>query len=462
MSERPRVLVELGVELDRAARQTLRGDGHTTARSTKGRRGWRLRAVTVVVLLLLGGAAAAVASGLISIGAPAQPTPTLSNADTGLGALKSGSVKVLPIATADPQGGPPWGLRVLTTTRGEGCVQVGRLVEGKLVALGQNGAFNDDGQAHPLPLSTAINSFSCTPLDAKGREFDSVTMLGQSASAAWWFRSTGCVPTGAPQATSRAHPACSQRDERNVYYGLLGPDATSISYDLGGRHHTQPTVGSQGAYLIVTASDHQHIPSSGGGIADDVPVYSPLTSINYRTGATCHLLTARRWIEGSRACAPAMAQPVGYAPVSAPTHAQIATTIHATIGRDRLGSQDIVVSFKSRIAITTVRGYYELEWHRPGTPPTVEGFTQMGVGPIRNDRADVDLGLAGTGSNIAVGQTVTGTILPPFGPGVPARARLAPGTTSGMVILRYSTGPSPDGAQPTANIPVGPFAITIP
>jgi len=351
---------------------------------------------------------------------------------------------------------------MLTTTRGEGCVQVGRLVDGKLVALGQDGAFNDHGQAHALPLSTAVNSFSCTPLDAKGREFDSVTMLGQSASAAWWFRSTSCVPTGTPQATSHAHPACSQRDERNVYYGLLGPAATSITYDLDGRHHTQPTVGSQGAYLIVTASDHQRIPGSGGGIADDVPVYSPIMSISYRTGATCHLLTAHRWIEGSHACSPALVQPVGYAPVSAPTRGQIATTVHARVGRDRLGSQDIVVSFKSRIAITTVRGYYELEWHRPGTPPQVEGFTQMDVGPIKDDRADVDLGLAGTGSNIAVDQTVTGTILAPFGPGVPARGRLSPGTTRGTVTLRYSTGPSLDGAQPTANVPVGTFAITVP
>ena len=269
MNERPRVLVELGEELDRVAREALPSESTTATRTAAIRRRWRWRAVPVVLLVALGGAAAALASGLISLGAPAKPTPVLSNPRAGLGALTPGTVTLLPIATPDTQGGPPWGLRVLSTTRGAGCVQVARLVDGKLVALGQDGAFSDDGRAHALPLSTATNSFSCTPLDGKGQFFNSVTMVGQTASAAWWFRATSCVPTGTPRAANPAHPACPQKDERNLYYGLLGPDAKSITYTLSGQTHTQATVGPQGAYLIVTASDHQRIPGSGGGIAGD-------------------------------------------------------------------------------------------------------------------------------------------------------------------------------------------------
>ena len=234
-----------------------------------------------------------------------KPTPVFSSARSGLGALIPGTVKLLSVATADPGGGPAWGLRVLSTTRGAGCVQVGRLVDGKLVALGEDGAFGNDGRAHALPTSVAINSFSCALLDSQGQFFTSVTMLGQTASAAWWYRSTSCVPTGTPRARSSTHPACPLGDERDVYYGLLGPQATSITYTVAGQRHTQATVGPDGAYLIVTdVSAHQRIPGAGGGTADDVPVFSPITSIQYRNGATCHLLTAHKWIVGFHACAP--------------------------------------------------------------------------------------------------------------------------------------------------------------
>lgn len=466
MSDCPRVLDELGAELGRAARRTLSA-GAETAAGRPRRRWWRLRAAPVVLLLVLGGAAAALAGGLISIGAPAAPTPVLSNADRGLGTVTPGSVRLLQVAVADPQGGSPWGLRVLTTTRGAGCVQIGRLVDDKLVALGQDGAFDNDGQAHPLPLSTAVNSFNCTPLDAKGRQFDSVTMVGQSASAAWWFRSTGCVPSGTPQTTSRVHPACSQHDERDVYFGLLGPDAESITYKLAGQIHTQPAVGPEGAYLIVTASDHQRIPGSGGGIADDVPAYSPIVSINYRNGATCHLLTWHSWIPGARACSPPLPEPVGYAPVSVPTHAEIASPVHAALGRSPIGGRAIVVTFKSRIAITNVRGYYELQWRTPAMLPKAYGFSQMSPEQTRLgrgfSRAGITLGLEGSGVDIAAGQTVTGMILSPIGLRAPAAIRLSAGTTiHGTAILRYSTGPSLDGEQPTAEIPVGSFAFTMP
>ena len=205
MSDRPRVLVELGAELDRVARETLSSDATSRQRSVARRHWWRWRAAPVLLAVLLGGAAVAFASGLFSFGAPVAATPVFSDAQVGLGAVVPGSVRLLAIATPDPQGGPAWGLRVLSTTRGAGCVQVGRLVDGKLVALGQDGAFDNDGRAHALPVSAAINTFSCTLLDTKGQFVNSVTAVGQTASAAWWLRSTNCVPTGTPQPLSLIH-----------------------------------------------------------------------------------------------------------------------------------------------------------------------------------------------------------------------------------------------------------------
>lgn len=263
MSDRPRVLVELGAELDRVARETLSSDATSRQRSVARRHWWRWRAAPVLLAVLLGGAAVAFASGLFSFGAPVAATPVFSDAQVGLGAVVPGSVRLLAIATPDPQGGPAWGLRVLSTTRGAGCVQVGRLVDGKLVALGQDGAFDNDGRAHALPVSAAINTFSCTLLDTKGQFVNSVTAVGQTASAAWWLRSTNCVPTGTPQPTNRAHPACPLAQERDVYYGLLGPDARSITYTLDGKRHTHATVGPEGAYVIVVDAPSAHQPLDG-------------------------------------------------------------------------------------------------------------------------------------------------------------------------------------------------------
>jgi hypothetical protein len=63
-----------------------------------------------------------------------------ANPRAGLGKATAGTVHLLPTSTPDPRGGLPWGMRVLSTTRGAGCIQVGRLLDGELVAIGQDGA----------------------------------------------------------------------------------------------------------------------------------------------------------------------------------------------------------------------------------------------------------------------------------------------------------------------------------
>ncbi len=479
------ILEEIGAEIERIVRAE-ESPPPARARARRKRARWRrARPLSVIVALALGCTGAAFASGLLSFGAPVSSTHVFSSAQVGLGALTPGSEKLLAIATPDPQGGPPWGLRELTTTRGAGCVQVGRLVDGSLVALGQDGAFGNDDLAHQVPASAGINSFSCALLDSKGQLFHSVTFIGQTASAAWWFRSTRCVPTGTPQPTSAAHPACPLRDERDVYYGLLGPDAKSITFTVGGRRRTQATVGAQGAYLIVTdAAARQQIPGAGGATSDDVPVFSAITSIEYRNGATCNLLTAHRWLVGFRACSPSLDLPVGYARPLAPTEAQIAAPVHTTLLRTaarvahlrvspRAGpsstrlirvaaGQEIVVSFKSRISIDSLRAQYSMEYRRAGAPAQAEAFATMRPQTVAPRSGEGVIGIDGMGSDVAAGETVTGRIAGAIGPGVAPWARLGPGLIRGKVILDYATAPELDESFPSTKLSVGSFAVEVP
>jgi hypothetical protein len=412
---------------------------------------WRRAPLVAIAvgLVLVGGAFGA---GLIRLGAPAKTTPIFSNPRAELGALTPGTVRVLPIATPDPAGGPPWGLRVLSTTRGVGCIQVGRLVDGRLGALGQDDAFGNDGRFHELPVSSSFAFFACAALDGNGRIFNNVTEDDLPASA--WRGSggvsKGCVPATASPAERgsditaaerhagvRPPPVCPQGDERDLYYGLLGPDAMSITSTLAGHRHTLATVGSEGAYLIVTrAPVHQLLDFADAGTADVVPVDGPITEIHYRDGATCHL-TSRSWIGGASACTPELQVPVGYAPVKhAPTRAQVATPLHVRLVRARAGRYELAVSFTSRVALTEDRSNYSLKWHEPRMPPQVNGY--------ESTRAD-----------IAAGQTVTMRI-GQIGP------RLHAGLTSGTLTLVYATGPALLEGPGTVYIPVGSFSVHVP
>jgi hypothetical protein len=435
------------------------GEAHARARRRwPGLRASRWRVLPVMLALVLIGAAVAFASGLISFGAPAASVPVFANPRAGLGRIAPGTVRLLPLSVPDPHGGLPWGMRVLSTTRGVGCLQVGRLLDGRLVALGQDGAFGNDGRAHELPLSTNVERLNCSFVDGHGRIFDSVTIKSQAASAA---PGVYCEPPGTYAPSHRAaFSTCALADERNLYYGMLGPDATSLTYSAGGKSHTVTTVGGDGAYLIVTPGTTHRYSGAAGRLEraglyafDDVPVYSPITAIHYRGGATCHLVTAERWIYGPRACSSPLPEPFGWVQAGVPTHAQLATPIHTTLIRDAEGRRAIRVHFSSRVAISSLRGEYQLEWHDSGMAS--QGYASQ---TIDDEGASASYGgLIPQGRNIAAGQTLTATIdQGPLGPPLP------PGITTGSVTLDYATGPLIQAEEDTTEIPVGTFEIRVP
>jgi hypothetical protein len=194
-------------------------------------------------------------------------------------------------------------------------------------------------------------------------------------------------------------------DERNLYFGLLGPDATSVTYVLEGQRHTLATSGPEGAYLIVTRSTPGQL-LTGVGAGGVVPVDGPITEIHYRDGATCHL-TSRSWIGGAYACTPSMPVPVGYVAPQALsyTHPQVEAPLKVKLIRTRHGRYELRLTFKSRVALTNAQSGYDFIWYVPGALHENHGGYR-------------------TESDIAAGQTVSTTTCP-----------LPPGVIHGTVSL---------------------------
>ena len=160
----------------------------------------------------------------------------------------SGWGKLLGVRAADPAGGPDWALRLAKTSRGLGCVQLGRLVDGKLGVLGRDNAFANDGRFHERGAQI-VGQTDCQQPDAAGHTFIAMSYVGLPDSG----DATACA--------ARAHqtdlrPVCPRGSLRTVYYGLLGPHARAVTYlDPTGAVVRQRVGAPEGAYLVVQRTD---------------------------------------------------------------------------------------------------------------------------------------------------------------------------------------------------------------
>lgn len=196
----------------------------------------------------------------------------------------------------DPIGGPAWGLRTIRTRNGKTCVQAGRTESGAIGAIGLDGAYHDDMRFHPFALEPS-GSLDCVPDDARGHAFINIDAVntGASATEQTCLRNDDALP--------REH--CPTAALRDLYYGLLGPDATSITYlTAHGRHAIERTRGPDGAYLVVrtlaagpcTRARMQHAramsscdyDSQGVGI-DPALRAGDILEVSYRDGHECRL-----------------------------------------------------------------------------------------------------------------------------------------------------------------------------
>jgi hypothetical protein len=254
------------------------------------------RPVAVVLACLLVTGSALAATGALRTGEPVGATVgAIPDADEGV--TLPGSAHLLGLRVADPDGGPPWGLRVLRTTRGLMCLQVGRILDGRIGVLGQDGAFDNDGAFHPLSVNF-LDGSGCGTEDARGDAFVNEQQHGTPASALTDDRrhvSGGCYTANPP---SRS---CPRSDLRDVYFGLLGPAAASITHlTPTGAIATTPTAGRDGAYLIVLPHTAMHCgayqPFCGGSqrYSTGGPELEPsdvIRAVSYRGAPSCELPT---------------------------------------------------------------------------------------------------------------------------------------------------------------------------
>jgi hypothetical protein len=161
-------------------------------------------------------------------------------ATAGEGIPVAGGARLLPLRAPDPAGGLPWGMRIIHTTRGLVCVQVGRVYDDQLGQLGVDGAFHNDGRFHPLPTDALPDVLA----NAGG------WMAGNCAGPGEIYAGDS-VGLELSAATSPRPGAGVSADRREISFGLLGVHAVSVTYREGSQTHTQPVLPGLGAYLIV-------------------------------------------------------------------------------------------------------------------------------------------------------------------------------------------------------------------
>jgi hypothetical protein len=360
-------------------------------------------------------------------------------------------------------------MRLIRTSRGMLCVQVGRIAFGTIGALGRDGAFDNDGRFHPFSVNYEQTlGPSCVTPDAHGNGFLNVASFGVPSSLSY-------------RAGRNQGPAPELRD---VYYGLLGPEATSITYEsASGRPVTIPTVGDDGAYLLVFpyagGRAHPGVRFGGGGTGfsyNSGLFPGAIRAVHYRDARSCTLPAPTRSNQN------ASCRPVGYVSPSRslPSAAAVASPVRVEFefskfycwqlprgdvvvpcpGRIPPGFQRIpaqpsvlaVISFVSRVAITNGQRYYYIQTTAPPTPDP-----RYANGGQCHGRELSGSNFLQTSSDYRAGQVVTDYDLENLACGGPVH---------GNVQLVSTNRPTPPGSTPPGAgqsvREVGHFSFTVP
>lgn len=274
--------------LEAAHRRLSAGDSAGAEPSGSPRRDVRVRARRLRVALIALGCLLATTtialatSGVIFTGAPVRPEGRLSPT-AGEGVPAAGASQLLSLRVPDPEGGLPWGMRLVHTTRGELCVQIGRVQNGQLGELGIDGVFHDDGRFHPLPTDVLPETSRIG--ESTKNEEATETVSCALASQVFDGEHIGVDRSGG---AANGRPAAKPKSElRDIYYGILGRHALSIRYKAGSRESTYSVLTPVGAYLIVRRTSPRQQAGYGDeglGSEDELAPSPPLTAITYRLG----------------------------------------------------------------------------------------------------------------------------------------------------------------------------------
>jgi len=350
---RPTPFERLGDELEAAAQRQARA-----ASPPRGGRPRRVRTLAALVAALVLGAVAAAwaASSLLSSGDPVpyeRGAPVWGRAQ---GAPVPGSVRMLTDDVADPDGGPPWGMRYWQTDRGFGCLQVGRMDGGRLGQI--------TGKVfHELRVGVTGGRAlgGCYLLDGSGHAFVALHLDtlagGQPEPCPPGLRTDAVLNSG-------SGPVRCRRGTRTLDFGLLGPNAESYTYRTAGRSPTATPLGAVGGYLVVqrrlrpvirTFGFHHRDPRLDlRGPAEPAIALTPasqtFTRIAYRDGRCAVRVTSSPY-GACRALA-------GYTPIPQPRIDDVRAPIRAFAAPDGRG---IRVRFRAPQTVVDGRSGYAIE-----------------------------------------------------------------------------------------------------
>jgi hypothetical protein len=417
----------LGRELQAAAVRQVAAEPAVSAPRHPRWRG-RTLAATVLAAITVTGAASWAATSLLSSGSPVPFQRGAPIAGQAHGAPIAGTVKLLTDDVADPDGGPPWGLRYWETDRKYACVQVGRVDRGTLGQV-QGKVF------HELRLGVTRGILGgCFALDGGGHAFIALhtdaRRGGQAPSCPVGFK-IGTVLKGPHGRKVR----CVEQ-ERTVDFGLLGPNAKSFTYRAAGKDHTTTPLDGGGAYLVVQRRikpvtreygfHHRDPKLNLRGPAEPylslTPASQVVKRITYRNG-TC-VVRVTMWPYGS-----CNAQ-AGFVPIPQPRVSDVRTPVRAFAAPDGRG---IRVRFRARQAVVDGRSGYDIELRPVG-----------GRGSLTQSYAH----------NVATGDLVRTTIDLP-----------TPRHTAYLIVVRYRTvraRPGPHASLAYPGLLVGRARVDVP
>lgn len=261
------------------------------------RRRWpRGRGRLLVTILVAGGVTtgALAATGALRVTSEPSLAEQMPFApDEGAGVPK-GPVRLLPLRVKDPQGGPPWALRIFKTTRSAACAQAGQLYRGRF------GLVEDDGTGRPLfRISQPMMGFttSCTNPTVDGLPAFPGMRTERRIGGAQSSPNCGTRP-------GRRDP-CPIQAVTVLRFGMLGPQAQSIRTTAlkgGGPVSQEVRPGTGGAYLFVDAPDPapwRQMERSMARAAQDVDRKFPRPDYGSLTRAE-RSVADRKWLERNR------------------------------------------------------------------------------------------------------------------------------------------------------------------
>jgi hypothetical protein len=227
-------------------------------------------------------------------------------------------------------------------------VQLGRVVDGRLGVLGRDGSFKDDGKFHEVGAEI-LQHTDCQQTDAARHTFIAISAHGLPDSA----DPTGCRPRtyGGGEL-----PVCPPGSQRTIFYGLLGPEATAVTYhDRSGRVVRARVSHPEGAYLVVLPIDpkRRHFYFSPGA----TPA-SGLLSVEYRDGSTCQLPHPPRGCPLKGFVAPKL-RIVSRADLATSVRVRVAARPERPVRGSAADQRRITVTFRARVA-ADARSFYTI------------------------------------------------------------------------------------------------------